>query len=87
KQLLMNTILRVLEQHGRLTYLELTYRMKFRKGNTITNYDRGRIIRYLLLSKKSESSTTRQLRNGVLRLFKLGKAVKESEEAQVLDEG
>ena len=62
KQLLMNTILRVLEQHGRLTYLELTYRMKFRKSNTITNYDRGRVIRYLLLSKKSESSTTRQLR-------------------------
>ena len=87
KQLLMNTILRVLEQHGRLTYLELTYRMKFRKGNTITNYDRGRIIRYLLLSKKSESSTTRQLRNGVLRRFKLGKAVKGSEEAPVLDEG
>gem|GEM_PF-6600135 len=29
KQLLTNTILRVLEQHGELTCFELMYRMKF----------------------------------------------------------
>lgn len=49
KQLLMNTILRVLEQHGRLTCSKLTYRMIFCKGNTAINYGRRRIIRYLLL--------------------------------------
>jgi len=52
KQVLMNTILRVLEQHGELTCSKLTYRMIFRKGNTATNYDRRRIIRYLLLLSK-----------------------------------
>ena len=49
KQLLMNTILRLLEQHGGLACFELTYRMKFCEGGTTTNYDRRRIVRYLLL--------------------------------------
>jgi len=82
KQLLMNTILRVLEQHGELTCSKHTYRMIFCRGNAAISYDRRGIIRYLLLSKKPESSTTRRLRMGVSRLFKLGKAVKGSEEAQ-----
>jgi len=79
KRLLMNTILRVLEQHGELTCSKLTYRMIFCKGNTATNYDRRRIIRYLLpLSNLAKVEYDRTTKKWSLRLFKLGKAVKGS---------
>lgn len=45
----MYTILRVLEQHEKLACFELMYRMKFCRGNTTTNHNRRKNVRYLLL--------------------------------------
>ena len=68
RQLLMNTILRVLEQHGELTCSKLTYRMRFCKGNTTTNYDRRRNIRYLLLlSNLAKVEYDKTTKNGGLK--------------------
>ena len=54
KQLLTNKILKILEQHGGLTCFELTYRMKFHEGDTTANYGTRRIVRCLLLLRKSD---------------------------------